>query len=110
MQAKWLLAAGLAAAPFMAGCAVRIGQINADPSRYRDRTVTVDGTVVNSVGLLGKGAYRVEDGTGAITVLSSKGIPAGGSRVSVTGNVIPGGMMLGLPVGTAMRERSHHVK
>ena len=60
---------------FLAGCGpVKIGRINADPSRYRNQTVHVSGTVVNSVGLLGTGGYQVEDETGRIIVLSRTGV------------------------------------
>ena len=55
------------AAVVLAGCApVTIGRINADPSRFRNHTVRVAGTVINSVGLMGKGGYQIEDPTGKI--------------------------------------------
>ena len=44
-----------------------IGRINADPSRFRNQTVHVTGTVTNSVGLMGKGGYQIEDQTGRST-------------------------------------------
>ncbi len=95
----------------MAGCgSVKIGRITADPSRYRNRTVTVTGTVTNSVGVLGTGGYQVEDDTGKIYVLSQTGVPSRGSRVKVTGTVSPGAQVLGASVGTVIRERRHHVK
>lgn len=99
------------AAALLAGCApVTIGRINADPSRFQNRTVTVTGTVVNSVGLLGKGGYQLEDPTGKIYVISGAGIPSRGSRVTVTGRVSPGVEVLGTPVGVTIREQEHHVK
>ena len=59
------------AAILLAGCApLKIGRINADPSRFRNQTVHVTGTVTNSVGLLGKGGYQIEDETGRIYVIS----------------------------------------
>jgi hypothetical protein len=100
-----------AAAVLLAGCgSVRIGRINADPYRYQNRQVNVTGTVVNAAGLLGTGGYQVEDGTGRISVISSTGIPARGSRVTVTGTVMSAGVVLGQPIGTAIRERYHRIR
>ena len=99
------------AAILLAGCApLKIGRINADPSRFRNQTVRVTGTVTNSVGLLGKGGYQIEDETGRIYVISGTGVPSRGSRVTVTGRVVPGAEVLGTPVGTTIREASHKVK
>jgi hypothetical protein len=95
----------------LAGCApMTIGRINADPSRFRNQTVRVTGTVTNSVGLLGKGGYQLEDNTGKIYVISGKGIPSRGSRVSVTGRVQPGAEVLGVAVGVSIMEARHTVK
>ncbi len=95
----------------LASCApVQIGRINADPSRYRNQTVRVSGTVVNSMGLLGNGGYQVEDKTGKIYVLSSTGVPSRGSRVTVTGTVVGGAQVFGTPVATAIREQRHKVR
>ena len=100
-----------AGALLTAACgSVKIGRINADPSRYQNQTVHVTGTVVTSVGLLGKGGYQIEDGTGKIYVVSTTGVPSRGSRVTVTGRVLPGAQVLGESVGTAIREEHHTVR
>jgi hypothetical protein len=100
-----------AAAVLLVGCgSVRIARINADPSRYQNRQVSVTGTVVNAVGLLGTGGYQVDDGTGTIAVISSTGVPSRGSRVTVTGTVMSAGVVLGQPIGTAIRERHHRIR
>lgn len=99
------------AAILLAGCApVTIGRITADPSRFQNKTVTVTGSVTNSVGVLGKGGYALDDGTGKIYVISGKGVPSRGSQVQVTGRVSPGVEVLGTPVGVAIREADHKVK
>ena len=99
------------AAILLAGCApVTIGRINADPSRFQNKTVHVTGTVTNSVGVMGKGGYQLEDNSGRIYVISGKGVPSRGSHVEVTGKVAPGVEVLGTPVGVAIREESHRVK
>ena len=108
---RTLLVAAWIVALFSAGCnSIRIAQITADPSRYRNQTVRITGTVTTSLGLLGHGGYQVEDSTGKIYVISSAGIPSGGSRVTVTGKVIPGAHILGQAVGTVIHERHHTVK
>jgi hypothetical protein len=95
----------------MAGCGtVKIGRITADPSRFRNQSVAVSGTVVNSVGVLGTGGYQIEDGTGKILVISRSGVPSRGSHVTVTGRVSQGAEVLGQPLGVAIREESHKVR
>jgi len=95
----------------LAACApATIGRITADPSRFRNKTVKVSGTVTNSVGAMGKGGYQIDDGTGKIYVISGSGVPSRGSRVEVTGRVSPGVEVLGTPVGVAIREQGHTVK
>ena len=110
MKTKIVAATALALG-FVSGCAsVTIARINADPSRYYNRTVRVDGRVVTSVGLLGTGGYQLDDGTGTIYVVSQTGVPSSGSRVAVTGRVMGGAQILGRTVGTAIREEHHRVR
>ena len=70
----------------------------------------VTGTVTNSVGLMGKGGYQIEDKTGKIIVISGSGVPSRGSVVTVTGRVVPGAEVLGTALGVTIREASHKVK
>ena len=62
-----------------------IADVKQNAGAYSDRTVTVDGTVTSSWGvpLLPFKMYKVDDGTGEITVLSRGGnrTPSRGSRV-----------------------------
>jgi hypothetical protein len=95
----------------LAGCgSVKIGRINADPSRYANRTVSVSGRVTNSVGVLGTGGYQLEDESGRIYVLSRTGVPSRGSHIRVTGKVTPGATVLGQALGVAIREEHHSVR
>jgi hypothetical protein len=108
MKTKFLIVPALA---LLTACgSVKIGRINADPSRYANRTVSVSGRVTNSVGVLGTGGYQIEDETGKIFVISQTGVPSRGSEVRVTGSVTPGATVLGKPIGIAIREQSHRVK
>src|SRR5215510_7005263 len=97
-----------AMALFTTACgSVRIAKINADPSRYANRTVSVSGRVTNSVGVLGTGGYQLDDGTGKIYVISRTGVPSRGSEVRVTGRVTPGATVLGRALGVAIQEDNH---
>lgn len=108
---RFVLATAMAAVAFT-GCAStrRIGQIQADPSRYRNDTVRVQGRVTNSFGALVAGVYEVEDETGKIYVISRSGVPSKGSRVAVKGTVMNGITVMGRSFGTAIQEQSHKVR
>ena len=63
-----------------------IGDLLDDPGRYDGETVKIEGEVTGSVGALGQGAYRVDDGTGTMNVLSrGRGAPREGAEVGVEG-------------------------
>jgi hypothetical protein len=99
------------AALILSGCgATKIGRVLADPSRYHNRNVTVEGQVTQSVGAFVAGLYQVEDETGKIYVVSTRGVPSKGARVKVEGNVTPGLNLMGKSYGTAIRERDHKVR
>ena len=78
----------------LAGCALsthpRIADLKYNPGRYQNHSVTVNGVVTSSWGipLMPLKLYKVNDGTGEVTVVSQDGrIPAKGSHVSVRGRV-----------------------
>ena len=57
-----------------------------DPARFDGKSVRIAGTVGMSAGALGYGAYRVDDGSGALAVVSQGGgAPREGARVGVDG-------------------------
>ena len=75
----------------IAGCGGKsINQVLADPAKYRNQSVTVHGTVEDSVSVLGRGAYRIADGDQSLWVVTSSGAPRKGARVDVTGRVQEG--------------------
>ena len=88
----------------------RISEVKNDPSKFRNKTVRVMGTVTNSVGVLSTGGYEIEDDTGKIFVLSNQGVPAKGAHVIVEGSVFSGAMVLGQAVGVSIRESKHQVR
>jgi hypothetical protein len=72
----------------MGACAstTRIGDLLAEPGRYDGRTVQVEGTVRRGAGLLGSGAYEIEDGSGSIIVIAQgQGVPPQGARTKAKG-------------------------
>jgi len=95
------------AVSLLTGCALsghpKVADIKYNPGRYQNHTVTVDGVVTSSWGvpLLPVKLYRVDDGTGEVTVVAHNGrAPTKGARVSVKGRVNDvatfGGQSLGL--------------
>jgi membrane protein implicated in regulation of membrane protease activity len=82
------LVLALAGALLAAGCAsTNVARLLAEPQRYANRDVGLQGDVVESVSLLGHGAYKLDDGTGTIWVVSTHGVPRRGARVKVKGKV-----------------------
>ena len=56
------------------------------PQEYDGKTVEVAGTVTQSAGVLGTGAYEIDDGTGKIFVIArGQGVPAQGSKTKAQG-------------------------
>ncbi len=81
----------IALAVFNAGCAsTTINKVVSDPSRYRNRQVTVKGTVAETFSVLGRGAYRLEDQTGQLWIVSEQSTPPKGARVTAKGTIREG--------------------
>ena len=112
------LLAVVALAVTLSGCAVSlhnldIADLQRHPGRYTDRTVSVSGVVTSSWGvpLVPFRFYKVDDGTGELTVLSqSSRMPASGERVRVKGRVQDVAMLGGRAVGLHLREEDLYVK
>ena len=107
-----VLAAGLSA------CALslrnpRIADLRDNPGRYQHHTVSIDGIVTTSWGipLVPFRLYKVDDGTGEVTVLSQGSrIPTRGARVRVRGRVDEFGVIGGQSLGLHLREENLYVK
>jgi hypothetical protein len=93
-----------------------VNRILADPSHYRDREVRVSGSVVDSYSFANRGAYSIGDESGLLWVVSEKGLPRKGARVTVQGTIREGfnlgslGDRINLPAGLSglvMMESSH---
>jgi hypothetical protein len=98
----------LVVAAMLTGCALRspsVAELKFNPGRYHDRTVSITGVVTSSWGLplVPFKMYKVDDGTGEVTVVANEGrVPSKGSRVRVKGRVSEvaqlGGQSLGLHI------------
>ena len=81
-----LLAVALLA---IAGCnsTTPIKSLLDDPGLYDGKTVSISGDVTEGVGVLGYGAYRLNDGTGTMWVVTKQGgAPREGAKVGVQGH------------------------
>ena len=87
-----------------------IAKINADPGRYRNKEVAIVGRVTDSYGVLGQGAYEIDDGTGRIWVATRRGIPSRGSQVGTKGYVHNGFSFGGRSYGTVIEETDRRAK
>jgi hypothetical protein len=100
------------------GCAMGwhrppVAEIRSNPGRWQNRTVSVDGVVTTSWGapLMPFHFYKVDDGTGEVTVLSQNlRMPTRGARVRVRGRVDDVGVFGGQAIGLHLREEDLYVK
>ena len=106
------LFAVLAGTIFLTACPsqTNIGKINRDPGRYRDKEVAIVGRVTDSYGLLGNGAYEIDDGTGKMWVVTKRGVPSRGARVGTKGYVHTGFSFAGRTFGTVLEETDRRSK
>ena len=95
----------------LAGCALtshpRIADLKYNPGRYQNRNVTVEGVVTTSWGvpMVPFKLYKVDDGTGQVTVISQDSrVPSRGARVRVRGRVEDVATFGGQAIGLHIRE------
>jgi hypothetical protein len=106
---KWIVrfVAPAALLVMLSGCALNpsVAELKYNPGRYQNRTVAINGVVTSSFGvpLVPFRFYKIDDGTGEMTVLSQGGrVPTKGARVRVKGRVSDvatfGGQSVGLHI------------
>lgn len=96
----------------LAGCALGVRNANVadlkhNPGRYYDKTVSIDGVVTSAWGipLMPFKLYKVDDGTGEVTVVAQDGrTPTRGARVRVKGKVSEVATFGGQSVGLHLRQ------
>jgi hypothetical protein len=95
-----------------AGCtsAIKISDIKSDTAKYEGKTVTIKGTVAETVWLAaaGKGTYQVGDGSDTIWVISTQPPPTKGASVTTEGTVKSAFTILGTSYGTVIQETKRH--
>lgn len=97
----------------LSGCALAVrspsvAELKYNPGRYHDKTVAIDGVVTSSWGvpLMPFRLYKVDDGTGEMTVLSQGGrVPTKGAHVRVKGKVNDVATFGGTSIGLHLQQR-----
>jgi len=90
-----------------------ISELRANPARYQNHSVSISGVVTSSWGvpLVPYRMYKVDDGSGEVTVLSQNTrMPTRGAHVRVKGKVEDVGVLGGQALGLHLREESLYVK
>jgi hypothetical protein len=112
------LALAVALVGFTSACALSlrnpdIAELQRHPGRYQDRTVSISGVVTSSWGvpMVPFRLYKVDDGTGEVTVVSQNTrMPARGERVRVKGRVDDVAVLGGRALGLHLKEEALYVK
>ena len=89
-----------------------IAELRDHPGEYQDRSISVDGTVSSAWGMpfLPFRFYKVDDGTGEVTVLSQGGhLPARGEHVRFKGRVSEVAVFDGEPIGLHLLQEDLHI-
>jgi hypothetical protein len=102
----------LVAALFAAGCPERrtIADIEAHPSKYANKQVSIAGVVRDSYGIsvpgtpIRGGVYKVDDGTGSMWIVTENTVPTKGTEIGVSGRVGSGVNWKGKNYGLGMYE------
>ena len=97
----------------LSGCALAarrtsVADLKYNPGRYQDKTISVDGVVTSSWGLplVPFRFYKVDDGTGEVTIVSQGGrTPSRGAHVRVKGRVEELATFGGQSLGLHLQER-----
>jgi hypothetical protein len=113
-----MIIAAIAGALFLVGCPERttIGDIERNPSKYQNKEVAIAGRVTDSYGInvpgtpIRGGAYKIEDGTGSIWVMTEEGVPSKGFEVGVKGIVGNGVNWKGRNYGLGMYEKDRRFR
>lgn len=81
-----------------------VAEIVADPARFHEQLLEIEGTASGGSGLFSLGVYDFADETGTITVITNDGLPADGATFRIRGSVSTGVTIAGRRFGTAFYE------
>jgi hypothetical protein len=90
-----------------------ISDLQRNPARYHNHSVNIDGVVTSSWGVpfVPYRMYKVDDGTGEVTVISQAlRTPTRGARVRVKGKVNDVAVLGGRSVGLHLQEERLNVR
>ncbi len=113
-----LLMLAMFIAVFATACPERtsIAEIERNPSKYQNKEVAIAGTVKDSYGIsipgtpLRGGAYKIDDGTGSMWIVTEESVPTKGSQIGVKGLVGSGINWKGRNYGGGMYEKGRKFK
>lgn len=113
-----LLTLSLVTVVFAAACPERISvaDIEANPSKYQNKEVAIAGTVRDSYGLsipgtpLRGGAYKIDDGTGSMWIITEESVPTKGAQIGVKGVIGTGLNWKGKNYGLGMYEKDRRFR
>ena len=103
---------------FAAACPKRtsIADIESNPSKFYDKEVAVAGTVKTSYGVSipivneSGGIYKVDDGTGAIWVMTKRSVPSKGAQLGIKGKIQNGVNYNGKNYGLVLIEEDRKLR
>ena len=88
-----------------------IADLESNPTKFQNKTVTVTGIVRDSDGLnipiigIRGGCYKIDDGTGSIWVCTDEGVPTKGAEIKVKGVLQSGATIKGKNYGLVLMEK-----
>lgn len=103
---------------FAAACPERqsVADIEANPSKYQNKETAIAGVVLDSYGInipgtnIRGGAYKIDDGTGTIWVITENSVPTKGTQIGITGRVGTGVNYHGKNYGLGIYEKDRRIK
>ena len=112
-----LLSLAVFIAVFAAACPdrVSIADIEANPSKYLDKEIAIAGVVKDSYGVsipgtpIRGGAYKIDDGTGSIWIVTEDSVPNKGAEIGVKGRIGNGVNWKGKNYGLGMYENDRRI-
>ena len=118
MRSTLRLAHALVLTVGLAGCATslrtpHVADLHDNPGRYQQRSVSINGVVTTSwsIPLVPYRLYKVDDGTGEVTVVGrGSRTPGRGAHVRVRGRVDDVGVFGGQVIGLHIEEQELHVR
>ena len=87
---------------------VKVADIQKEPSKFEQKTVTLHGTASGGTKLpfMKDGFYQLDDGSGSITVITKGSLPAEGKKIFLRGKVRSAFQIAGKSFGLVIEEDS----